>query len=274
MSFRFRNGLLVLTLIVFLTSLSPSVFAKPKKLGMQNALRLVKIMEKAWKNVEDYTNVTYKIERHGGELMAREKIFAKFQRPFSVYMKWVKDNPPEYKNPNLGQEMIYEKGWNNNNIYAHLGKRSYFPSWVTSASSWIIDYTALDPHGRVATMYQRHTIEEVPYGASIERIADAVRAGIKHPEDGVYFVDHGYKNVMGKEPSSCIEGYMPSGKREAYYAHRVLVCVDLDTKMPTQFLVRNEQGEILENYRMTEINVNVGLTQKDFRPDNPDYNFQ
>lgn len=275
MKVRFRSVVLVLSVFLLVASLSTSVFAKPKKLGMDNALRLVEIMEEAWQNVDDYTNVTYKIERHGGELMDREKIYAKFKRPFSVYMKWVKDNPPEHKNPNLGQEMIFEKGWNNNNIYAHIGQRSYFPSWVTSASSWVIDYTALDPEGRVATMYQRHTIDEVPYGATIQRIADAVRTGMKNPEDGVYFVDHGYKNVMGKEPSSCIEGYLPAEKRpKLYYEDRVLICVDLDTNLPSQVIVRDENGTILENYRMTEIEVNVGLEQEEFRPDYPEYNFK
>jgi hypothetical protein len=254
------------------------------KLGMQNALKLVEIMEDAYEKVDNYTVTTYKMERHGGELMAREKIFTKFRRldpsqcekvdrPFSVYMKWVKDQPPEHKNPNLGQEMIFEHCWNNTMIYAHLGKRSYFPGWVTSASSWIIDYTALDPNGRVATMYQRHTIDEVPFGATIDRISEAVRAGIEHPEDGVYFVNRGYRNVFG-EPSGCIEGYLPEEKREAYYEHRVLVCVDLDTKMPSQIVVRNDEGQVLENYRMEDIKLNVGLTEKDFRPDNPEYNFQ
>jgi hypothetical protein len=269
--------LLLFTVTIFSPQVvrsAPEVPDDAEVLDIQDALKLVEIMENRWQEVDGYTVITYKQERHGGELMDRERIFTKFKRPFSVYMKWIEDNPPKHKNPNLGQEMIYEKGWNNNMIYAHLGKRSYFPSWVTSASSWIIDYTALDPNGRVATMYQRHTIDEVPYGATIERIARAVRSGIKHPDDGVYFVDHGYKNVMGKEPSSCIEGYMPAGKRDAYYEHRVLVCVDLDTKMPSQFIVRNEQGQILENYRMTDITVNPGLKQAEFRPDYPEYNFK
>ena len=257
-----------------LPSLSHAQSEEPEKIDMQTALRLVEIMEETWEQTEDYTVITYKQERHGGELMDREKIFTKFKRPFSVYMEWVKDDPPEHKNPNLGQEMLFEKGWNNSMIYAKLGKRSYFPGWVTSASSWVIDYTALDPEGRVATMYQRHTIDEIPFGETIKRISTAVRGGIENPEDGVYFVNRGYRNVMGS-PSGCIEGYLPGDKRDIYYDDRVLVCVDLESKMPSQIVVRNGQGQVLENYRMEDINLNPGLEHpEEFRPDYPEYGFE
>ncbi|MFB6344893.1 MAG: DUF1571 domain-containing protein [bacterium] len=274
MRFSFRKFSLCLFLVAFLsTAFLPAFAQDEERLDIQNALKIVEIMENTYEDVQDYSVITYKQERHGGELMAREKIFTKFRKPFSVYMKWVKDDPPEHKNPNLGQEMIFEKGWNNNKIYAHLGKRSYFPAWVTSASSWVIDYTALDPKGRVATMYQRHTIDEVPFGETIKRISKAVRAGIKYPEDNVYFTNLGYKEVFG-EPSGCIEGHLPGGKREAYYDDRIMVCIGLRTNMPTQIKVRNDEGTVLENYRMDEITLNPGYDTEDFRPSNSEYNFQ
>lgn len=268
------TSLAILFCFVSLLVASP-VFAeseKPDKLGNENALKLVEIMESAWENVEDYTVTTYKLERHD-ELQPREKIYTKFRRPFSVYMHWQKDDPPEHKNPNLGQEMIYEKGWNNNKIYAHLGKRSFLPDSITSMAGYYYDWTALDPESRPATWWQRHTIDEVPFGDVISRISKAVNAGLKYPDDGVYFVDHGYKTVFGA-PSGCIEGYLPGDKRDAYYDDRIKVCVDLKTKMPNQIVVRNDQGQILENYRMENIKLNPGLDTQDFRPDNPDYNFE
>jgi len=261
--------------IMHITAVSvgkPASSEQPR-LDIKNALKLVEVMEEAWSDVQDYTVLTYKKERHNGKLQPREKILTKFRRPFSVYMKWVKDNPPEHKNPNLGQEMIYEKGWNNNKVYAHLGKRNFLPATITSLAGYYYDWTALDPESKAATYYQRHTIDEVPFGDIISRIARAVRSGIEHPEDEVHFVDHGYKTVFG-QPSGCIEGYLPGEKREAYYEDRIKVCVDLETRMPSQIVVRNGEGQILENYRMEEIKLNVGLDTQDFRPDNPNYNFQ
>lgn len=265
--------LIVASALVLVTVSVSAPASEPEKLTMQEAKSIVQQMQTAWEDVDGYTNVTYKRERHDGELIRREKILMKFKKPFSVYMKWVKDNPPEYKNPNLGQEMIYEKGWNNNKIYAHLGKRSFLPSAITSLAGYYYDWSALGTSSRAATYNQRHTIDEVPYGYNIDRIAQAVQAGLNNPNDGVYFVDHGKKKVMGKETSRCIEGYMPADKREAYYAHRVYVCIDDDTKMPSQFKVHNKDDVLLENYKMVDIKVNIGLDTKDFRPDNPEYNF-
>lgn len=272
----FATFLLLLFAVTFLSPQvarsAPEVPEDAEVLDIKDALKLVEIMENRWDEVVGYTVITYKQERHGGELMDRERIYTKFKRPFSVYMEWIEDDPPEHKNPNLGQEMIYEKGWNDNTIYAHLGERSYFPGWVTNASSWVIDYTALEPNGRVATMYQRHTIDEIPFGETIKRIATAVRGGIENPEDDVTFVNRGYRNVFGS-PSGCIEGYLPGDKRDIYYDDRVLVCVDLQSKMPSQIIVRNGEGQVLENYRMEDINLNPGLEQEEFRPDYPEYNF-
>lgn len=229
-------------------------------------------METAWSDVQDYTVTNYKIERHGGALQPREKIFVKFKRPMSIYMRWVRDNPPEHKNPNLSQEMIYEDGWNNNKIYAHLGKRSYLPSAITSLAGLYYDYTALDPTSRAATYYQRHTIDDVPFGSVIRRISRAVHAAQKHPSDNVQYYDHGMRTIYDRR-ARCIEGYMPAAKREAYYQHRTLVCIDQQTRMPSKIVVRNQNGDVLENYTMKNIQVNVGLKSAEFRPDYPDYNF-
>lgn len=270
-----RNGGITFPLIVslFLVVFCPETGAAAQELSGDNVDQFIAIMEKAWDDVENYTTVMYKKERHGGELLPREKIFFKFRKPMSIYMEWVKDDPPRHKNPNLGQEMIYERGWNNNKIYAHPGKRSYFPAWLTQASSWVIDFTALDPDGRIATMYQRHKLYEVPFGKVIKRFADGMRTALNHPEDDVTFLDRGYRNVMG-EPSSCIEVRHPPEQREAYYGYRITICMDLETKMPSQIRVATKNDKVLENVRMVNTRINVGLGTSDFRPDNPEYRFE
>ena len=279
---QFKHCLLGLLLLLFSVTLvspqfafssAPPIPEDAEVLDIKDALKLVEIMEEQWSKVDGYTVITYKQERHGGGLTQREKIFTKFKRPFSVYMKWIEDDPPEHKNPNLGQEMIFEKGWNDNKIYSHLGKRNFLPSAITSLAGYYYDYQALDPNSRAATYYQRHTIDEVPYGDIIKRISTAVRGGIENPEDDVTFVNRGYRNVFGS-PSGCIEGYLPGDKRDIYYDDRVLVCVDLQSKMPSQIVVRNGQGQVLENYRMEDITLNPGLKKEEFRPDYPEYNFE
>lgn len=270
-----RKGPYILLLVVCVIIVGTTVRsrAEERSLSSRNALEFATTMEDAWGKINDYTAIKYKRERHGGEFMPREKVFYKFRKPFSVYVEFVKDDPPKHKNPNLGAEMIFEKGWNNNKIYAHLGKRSYFPEWVTDATSWMVDFTSLDPRGRIATMYQRHTVNEVSFGVMIDRFAKGVRTAVNHPEDDVSFIDLGYGNVLG-EPSSCIEVQYPLGKRAIYSRPRVKVCMDLKTKMPTHIVVWNREDEIIQDYRSTNIKVNVGLTTRDFRPDNPNYRFE
>lgn len=263
---------LLLSMIAFTGKTSMIDRADSESLSLNKAQMIVQRMDKAWGNINDYTVVNYKVERHGGELQPREKVFVKFKKPMSIYMKWIKDSPPEHKNPNLGQEMIYRRGWNNNKIYAHLGKRSFLPSAITSLAGLYYDYTALDPNSRAATYYQRHTIDEVPFGSIINRIARAISTAQAHPDDNVRYVDYGPYTIKGQN-ARCIEGNMPGAKRAAYYGDRTLLCIHEQTRMPIKIVVRRDDGVVLENYTMARLRVNVGLSSDEFSPDYSEYNF-
>ena len=59
----------------------------------------------------------------------------------------------------------------------------------------------------------------------------------------------------------------------AYYAARGSVWVSPDSLLPTRIEIFDASGELYERYVYSDVQINVGLTDLDFDPDNPDYRF-
>ncbi|MCA9660340.1 MAG: DUF1571 domain-containing protein, partial [Myxococcales bacterium] len=78
-------------------------------------LDIVESMERAYKNVDDYTATFVKRERVRGRLLPREVMELKFAKPFKVYLRWGSGK-------HEGQEVLYVDGWNGGKIRAHTGK--------------------------------------------------------------------------------------------------------------------------------------------------------
>jgi hypothetical protein len=58
-----------------------------------------------------------------------------------------------------------------------------------------------------------------------------------------------------------------------YTAGRVVLWLDRATHMPVEVAIYDHEGHLYEHYRHTELKINVGLTDADFDPKNPDYGF-
>ena len=213
---------------------------------------LVYALDERYAEVHDYRATFYKRERVRGRMLEREKILMKFRKPFSVYFLWL-DGKRE------GQESIYVQGWNNDKIRAHPGS---FPDITVN----------LKPRSSLAMRDNRHPVTEAGIGNVIKLITRDVRRGEARPQDGVRFVDHGYETVHGAK-SRCVEAIMPADAESGYYAHRAKICVDQRTELPNRVLIWDHTNTLVEDYAFAGIQVNVGLTDADFDPDNPTYGF-
>ena len=69
------------------------------------------------------------------------------------------------------------------------------------------------------------------------------------------------------------EGILPSNPAKKYYGYRATVAIDEEWKLPVAVKVYDWDDKLVENYHYSDIRVNVGLSDKDFDPANPDYNF-
>lgn len=234
-----------------LVILNGQIFSQ-ETLTQPEAEEIIRKMEAAYEGVQDYVSIFNKQERIDGELLPMETIRLKFKKPFSVYMRWIEE-------PRKGMEVIYVRGENDGKMVAHPGS---FPDITVK----------LDPDGKLAMRQNRHPVTDVGIGSAIQIIAKDVQRAGAHPEDSVKYQDHGIQDVNGEE-ARCIEALMPADEKSGYYAHRAFICYETETNLLSQIKIWDHTNTLVENYRYSRIETNVGLSEIDFDADNPDYEF-
>ncbi len=241
-------------LLSYLTAYGADVTKKTVRTKDTLALKqYILNMQKAYSKVKDYTAILYKQEWIDGEMRPVETIFMKFrEKPFSVYMKWI-------KNPHKNQEVIFVKGWNRDRLKVHKGS---FPDITMN----------INPLGRLAMRGNRHTILEAGIGNIVKTSIDDLMWSEKHPEAGFKLSDCGEVNLYGTM-THCIEILRPVKRKPTDYAHRIKMYIDNATGLPVGVQIWDYKGIFVENYAFSKVKLNVGLTDKDFSPDNPNYDF-
>jgi len=209
-------------------------------------------MERAYSRVQDYTATFYKQERVKGELLPLETMELKFRKPFGVYLRWT-------TGAFAGREVLYVRGWNDDKVRAHQGS---FPDITVN----------LRPDSSLAMRGNRHPITKVGFGEIIRLMVRDARLAEARPQDDVTYVDLGEWEVHGTR-SRCIEARAPGGKFSPYYAPRAKICFNVSTRMPTRVSVWDDEDNLVEDYAYADVRLNPGLTDADFDPDNPSYNF-
>jgi outer membrane lipoprotein-sorting protein len=206
--------------------------------------------EQALAKVDNYTANFHRVEFVDGKLTPEEVAFVKFKRPFKIYFRWIK--------PSQGQESLYVDGANNNKIRAHA---SGLVSFVT---------VNLDPNGSKAMQNSRHPITEAGLHNLIAKITSNMHRAQKSGE----FVakDHGEEIIYGRKTRE-LEGILPKDASKGYYCYRCIVNLDLETKMPIKTQIFDWDDRLVECYGYERLNLNPGLTDKDFDPKNPEYHF-
>lgn len=218
-------------------------------------------------NVRDYTTTMVKRERVSGELTEVEFIFMKIRNrkvdqngreivPFSVYTKHLK---PRGKK---GQEAIWIEGHRDNKIIAHgsgpiRGKIK----------------VSIDPDGTLAMTDNRYPI----YTAGMENLCQMLmEQGIKerhYPECEVKF----YKDAKINGRKCLLIEMRHPVQRPHFEWTLARVYVDEELQIPIRFVswgfpeTAGGKPLLLEEYTYTNLKLNVGLTDADFDPDNPNY---
>ncbi len=242
------------------------------------------------------------VDSYQGEFVMREligskleisKVFFKFARPFKVYMKYI--------DPAEGQEVLFVRGQNENELKAHKGS---FPDITVN----------LNPYGRAAMKGSHQPIQTFGLQRQIEIMGEICRkakargdasytvkdAGVfmgervweveaRFPSTGrtvkvkedenlwafakrvgqtMYVILH-YNDI--KSPGSIDEGdeiFVPD-----HYGSRLRYLIGHKTLMPLQETSWDHKGRVYESYDYPVLELNAGLTDKDFDPDNEAYDF-
>lgn len=204
-----------------------------------------------------FTTMTYRFtmsERMGSHMTTPAQLAVKFRKPFDLYLHYDGD-------VHNGRMVLYKRGWNDDNIRVR-------------PSSWL-PVMNLAPRGRMAMQGQRHSIfEGGPLFVSRQIISDAKKVQA-HPSLTAEFVASGFETLEGSK-AFCWTSIQPKDQIPDLYAAKANICIDEATGFPARVVVWDlVDGEhvLIEDYRYANIRVDPPLTDLDFDPENPDYNF-
>lgn len=210
-----------------------------------------------YSRIDDYISTFYRREFVDGKLLPYQTLHMKARtRPLSFYFKFVKPTP--------GREAIYVAGGFGGKAVVHdvgLGKL-------------LAGTLKLDPLGEMAMEDSRHPITEAGIGNMIDTIIEAWDKELRHGESRVIF--H-HKAKVGDRTCLMIESIHPV-KQPGFLFYAVKVYIDEELNLPIRFEAydwpRNGRPPaLIEEYTYANLELNVGLTERDFDPSNPSYSF-
>jgi hypothetical protein len=269
--FHHRNRLLLVVVLSAIVSLTTKSRAEDDAAGSHPLDPALKIARQGLQvineTVRDYTATIVKRERIGGELSDYNYLFAKIRHrkvaggrttvPFSVYLKYLA--PQNLK----GREVIWVEGRNNNNLIAHeAGLVGLFPVY-------------LKPDGMLAMYNNRYPITKIGFKNLIEELIEKAVEDRAKGDCEVHFYD-GAK-VDGR-PCRMIEVVHPEQEAKFDF-YRAQIFIDKELGVPIRYAAwtwppREGAPPVLEEeYTYRGLKLNVGLTDRDFDPENPEYDF-
>jgi hypothetical protein len=214
-------------------------------------------------NVQDYTCVLMRQERVDGRLQGWQVMTAKIRHenraagvPFSVYLKFLK---PSHV---VGREVIYVQG---QDLIARRGG-THQPNMTVH----------LVPTGATAMEGNRYPITEAGFLNLALRLIEVLKQeqGLDHAQLRVF--RHAMLDGRSCTNYRLVQAHQVPGA-SFYMAD---VTVDNELGLPVFYRAcdwpQAPGGEpvVLEQYYYKDIRINVGLTDADFDPRNPDYQFQ
>lgn len=217
--------------------------------------QIIEEMRAAAGQLQDATYDFHRQEWVRGAMSPVETIAVKYRRPHDLYAHWIAGS-------GVGREILYREGSNEGRMA--VKEKSWLP---------IIN---LDPEGRLAMRNSRHPFPNLaithPINAVIE---DHERVTADRERLAPDVKDLGSVDVFG-ESARCFDSTMRKDLEPTFYASRVTVCFSKRTHLPVSLQNYNvEDGELrlVEDYRFENVQLNVGLTDKDFDTENEAYGY-
>ncbi|GIW97701.1 MAG: hypothetical protein KatS3mg111_1034 [Pirellulaceae bacterium] len=220
-------------------------------------------------NVRDYRGILLRRERIAGvlgdEVRMRFKIRHEYRdsqgnlHPFAVYLKF--EAPPSA----AGREVIWVRGENDNKLVAHEG----------GLKGRLLGRMWLDPTGPVAMFGNKYPITEIGLLRMVETLLeraeqlDYLRNADIRQYDAV---------PVGEVPCRLYEIRVPEKGPNRLF-HLAQIYVDTERMIPLKYAAygwpttADSPPLLEEEYTYLEVELNVGLTDMDFDPNNPGYEF-
>lgn len=247
-----------------------SVAPAPNVHPLDRALDIAKqALRSSQQNVKDYTALLVKREEIDGTLNAHEFMYVKVRnrkvangklvQPLSVYLNFLK--PSTVK----GREVIYVEGRNDGKITAHEGgfKGKFLPT------------VSIPPDGMLAMRGQRYPLTDIGVENLIVKLIERGQKARVSPDVQCEF----RKNAKVKDRVCTVMQVTQPTRRPDAEFYQAQIFIDDQLNMPIRYIAYDwpaQQGQplqVIEEYNYLDLKVNVGLTDADFDPNNPAYNF-
>jgi len=234
-------------LLVFITLVGPA--GAVDQLNPEEWLREA---EAAYDRVTTYTAVLHKQQRIGAKLLPGETILLKFRKdPLSLYLKWIEA-------PHKGSELLYVEGWNENRVRVHRGGILRFIVRNFKPTHPVLMKNNLRP------------VTSTGIGYLLETVAENMRKATGLGE--LTFSGGGKETVYGRN-TQILKVIFPKEKAQDYAGHRYIINQDVESRALIRIRIYDRDNQLVENYGYENLDLNTQLTDADFNPENPEYQF-
>ena len=149
-------------------------------------------------------------------------------------------------------------GWNKGRIRAHRG--GFFSFIVRN----------LDPNDPELMENNLRPVTSTGVGFLLQTVAINMRKAIKA---GVLtFTDSGKENIYGRDTKVMVIN-IPYENAEDYDGAQFVINQDIESKILLRIKVYHRDGRLVENYGYENLNLDASMSDADFDPKNPDYDF-
>lgn len=238
-------------MLLLLALAAPRVEALPPAPDDPAALEFATAIEKMAGISEQLQSCTYtlhSVEYIGGKLGDPKQMTVKFRRDLDVVL--------QFGGAQEGRVVLYRgPDWNEGRFRVDPG--GFAPK------------LSLHPDGRLAKRGNRHTIQDAPMTALVDKIVGDAERVRDHQRWKPDVKDLGTDTLRG-EPTHCYESTLPKGEDPTLYAHKVKICIHPETGLPNGIRVWDiEDGELrmVEQYEYIDVRINPGLSDADFAPE-------
>ncbi len=235
---------------------------------LDSVLKLAReALQKMQSEVDDYAGRLIKRERIKGvlgnevqmdfKIRTRRESEGKVVRPLSAYLKFLEPKSAR------GREVIWIEGANGNKLTGHEG--GYLN----------LVRVELEPTGVLAMMDNKYPITEIGLTRLVEKLIEKGERDRKIGPCEVRIVED---QRVGDRTCRLIQVTHPIPDSRFDF-HIAQIFIDTERMIPLRyaaFLWPKEAGEeppLEEEYTYLDVKLNVGLTDRDFDPDNPAYNY-
>lgn len=226
-------------------------------------------LEQCREQVNDYTATLVKRERVDGTVGEHEYMFLKVRnrkvadgqliQPLSVYLTYLR--PASVK----GREVIYVEGQNDGNIIAREGgfKGRFLPT------------VPLAPTGMMAMRGQRYPITEIGVENLMVKLIERGSSARQHPDVTCTF----RKNAKVKDRVCTMLEVLQPTRHPGLEFYQAQIFIDDEHNLPIRYVAydwprrEGQTPELIEEYNYIDLKLNVGLSDADFDPRNPEYSF-